>query len=90
MNEVAVEKRRGEISLGAAGLVLVLMRLLQFASLGAKDIGDTLWFISAVGILASFVGLIVCLVALVNGSGRWLGLGGLVLYGLLALVFLVL
>ena len=78
-----------DLSLGGAGLVLVSLRLLEFAHGAAKEIGDVFWFISSIGILASFVGLVMCVISLFTGSGRAAGASGILLYGILAVLFML-
>ena len=76
------------ISFGAAGLILVALRLLGLAFHLAREIGDVFWFIGSVGTLASLVGLVVCIIALFKASGRGPAILGIVLwcvFGLLAL-----
>src|SRR5262249_27350896 len=83
-------KKSGEISLGAAGVILVGLRLLQLAWFAAKNVGDVYWFLSSLGILASHVGLVVSIVAVVKGSGRWAGVAGVVLWVAFTAAFYVL
>src|SRR5262249_12650761 len=73
-------KKSGEISWGAAGAILVGLRVLESAWFAAKNVGDMYWFLSTLGILASHVGLVVSIVGVVKGSGRWAGVAGVVLW----------
>ena len=80
------------ISFGAAGLILVALRLLGVAFHLAREIGDVFWFIGSVGTMASLVGLVVCIIALFKASGRGPAILGIVLwcvFGLLALARVV-
>jgi hypothetical protein len=86
-----IEPRGGanrEVSQGVAGLLLVSLGLLRFAELRAGDIGDFFWFVAVIGIVASFVGLIVSIVALFKGSGQGAACAGIALGVVLSLLFL--
>ena len=86
-NPAAAPVRR-EISWGVAGLVLVSLRLLQLAQGPRTQLGDAVWFVSSVGVVAALVGLVVCIAAIAKNSGRGAGVAGVVLFALLALFFL--
>src|SRR5205814_744068 len=84
------QPRAGSLSLGAAGLVLVLLRLLELAHFRSHAVGDAWWFVSSVGIVASFVGLVVAIVAVVRRFGRMTGGAAIATYLALAGLFFVL
>lgn len=56
---------------------------------GARDYELVIWFFSSVGVVGSFVGMIVCAVALVSGSGRAAGFVGLLTYATMRAAWLL-
>ena len=86
---VSLSAKKAELPLGLAGLILCLMRALEFAHNFTRGGGDIFWFISAVGIGASWVGLVLAVMGIFKNSGRaagivaivaWLGLSVLCMF----------
>ena len=84
------QRRPGEISIGAAGFVLVCCRLLQIVGRLGKGDSDVFWFIGAFAALASLVGLVISIVGIAKNSGRTEGIFGVVGYVILAVLFMAL
>ena len=76
-----------KLSWCTSGLILVLLRPLELAHFRSQDIGDVFWLASTVGVLASFVGLVICIVAVVRKIGRRMGWTGIATYLVLSGLF---
>jgi hypothetical protein len=68
------------VSYGTAGLILVVLRVFAVTSHLARDFGDLFWFIGSIGVMASLVGLVVCIIGLFKASGRGAAVVGIVLW----------
>ena len=84
------EVKPGEISSGAAGLILVGSSLLHVVFRASKEVGDVFWFIGAFGVLTSLVGLVISIIGVAKNSGRTAGFFGVLAYVALAVIFMAL